>query len=105
MEILDIKNLQSLNEFLINIKWQSFEELVEYIFEENGFKNKGGFVKVFKNKKRRQYDLLAEDFSRLFIIDCKKWSGNRYKSNALRNAIEKQMRDLGLLKQIRKKLI
>lgn len=88
MDFSSIKNYKSLKEFLEDSKWQSFEELVGYIFQENGFNTKVNFVKMLQGRIRRQYDVLAENFKYLFVVECKHWGIGRYKSNALKNAAE-----------------
>ena len=97
-------NIEEFNNLLENSDWQDFEKLVGYVFEENDFLVDYGFVKVFKNKKRRQYDLIAENDNSIFIIDCKKWSGNRYKSSALKKAIEKQIERSRFIKSDKEKV-
>jgi len=88
MDFSLIKNYKDLKEFLKESRWQTFEDLIGFIFEENGFKVQVGFVKVLNGRVKRQYDVLAENFKYLFVIDCKFWDSNRYKSSALKNAAE-----------------
>ena len=88
MDFNSIKDYESLKEFLDNSRWQTFEDFVGYIFEENSFEVKINLVKMLNGKIRRQYDVLAENFNYLFVIDCKFWSNGRYKNSALRSAAE-----------------
>ena len=83
-----IKSFDDLKEFLANSRWQTFEEFVGYIFEENDYDVKVNYVKMLYGRVRRQYDVIAENFNYLFVVDCKFWSKNRYKSSALKNAAE-----------------
>jgi len=66
--------------------WQHFEQLAAFIFEQNGFRVSVGIVKT-KNRKRRQYDVIARKNGRTFLVECKRWSKNRYRLSALRRAI------------------
>ena len=67
-------------------QWQNFERLTAFIFEKNGFEVKVNTVKTW-NKKRRQYDVIARKSNQTFLIECKKWAGNRYRLSALKRAI------------------
>ena len=89
MEFDEIKSADDLDKISKESKWQNFEKLTAFIFEENGFNVKVNVVKVFENKSRRQYDVIAEKNDKLIIVDCKKWSGNRYRLSALKEAIKK----------------
>jgi Holliday junction resolvase len=59
--------------------------LAAFIFEENDFQVKTNIVKT-SNKKRRQYDVIAKKNNKTFLIECKKWAGNRYRLSALKAA-------------------
>ena len=39
---------------------------------------------------KRQFDVIAERFNELFLVECKKWSG-RHKINALRKAVDEHL--------------
>ena len=88
-QISSLEDLQTLSK---QVKWQYFEKLVGWIFEQNGFSVKVNFVS--KNP-RRQYDVVAEKFNKIFIVDCKKWKGNRYKATQLKYAIKKHLERCG----------
>ena len=66
--------------------WQNFERLTAFIFEKNDFEVKVNTVKTWNNK-RRQYDVIARKSNQTFLIECKKWAGNRYRLSALKRAI------------------
>ena len=66
--------------------WQNFERLAAFIFEKNDFRTNVNTVKTW-NKKRRQYDVIAKKSDQTFLIECKKWAGNRYRLSALKKAI------------------
>jgi hypothetical protein len=66
--------------------WQNFERLAAFIFEKNGFTVSVGTVKT-KNRQRRQYDVIAKKNGRTLLVECKRWSGGRYRLSALRRAV------------------
>lgn len=86
MNFEDIKNIEDLEEVSKEIIWQNFERLAAFIFEENEFQVKINVVKTL-NKKRRQYDVIAKKNNQTFLIECKKWAGNRYRLSAIKRAI------------------
>ena len=88
MDFDSIKSHDDLKKFLSESKWQTFEQLVGHIFEMNDFSVDINFVKMLHGRVRRQYDVIAKDLRYLFVVDCKMWAGNRYKSSALKNAAE-----------------
>jgi Holliday junction resolvase len=88
MNFEDIKSIEDLEKVSKAVVWQNFERLVSFIFEENGFQVKTNMVKTF-NRKRRQYDVIAKKNNEIFLVECKKWAGNRTRLSALKAAIEK----------------
>ncbi len=66
--------------------WQNFERLAAFIFEKNGFEVSIGTVKTLK-RQRRQYDVIAIRNGRTLVVECKRWSGCRYRLAALRSAV------------------
>ncbi|MGB8309670.1 MAG: restriction endonuclease [Methanoregula sp.] len=66
--------------------WQNFERLAGFIFEMNGFAITVGTVKT-RNRKRRQYDVIARKNDRTLLVECKQWSGSRYRLSALKKAV------------------
>lgn len=83
----DINTIEDLQRVSKETVWQNFERLVAFIFEENEFQVKINIVKTF-NKKRRQYDVVAKRNKEIFLVECKKWAGNRYRLSQLKRAIE-----------------
>ena len=84
-----IKSLEDLEKISKEAKWQYFEKLAGWIFEQNDFEASVNRVIIFENdgeKRRRQYDIIAKRFDRMFLVECKKWSGGRYKTSALKEA-------------------
>jgi hypothetical protein len=88
MSFEDIKTIDDLERVSKEVVWQNFEVLVGFIFEANDFQVNINKVRTF-NKKRRQYDVIAKKNDKTYLIECKKWAGNRYRLSALKKAIEK----------------
>jgi protease II len=87
MNLDDIKTIEDLEQVSKEAVWQNFEVLVGFIFEANDFQVNVNKVRTF-NKKRRQYDVIAKKNNRTYLVECKKWSGNRYRLSALKKAIQ-----------------
>ena len=86
----DIKSIEDLDRVSTEVVWQNFERLTAFVFEENDFLAKTNIVKTLK-KKRRQYDVIAKTDNRTFLVECKKWAGNRSRLSALKKAIERHI--------------
>jgi len=80
------------------LKWQWFEKLTAWVFEQNGFDVSAGTVRI-KDGIKRQYDVLAEGHRYVFAVDCKRWTGGRYKSSQLRRAVEMHIERCSLICQ------
>ena len=87
MNFEDIKNVEDLQKVSNEVVWQNFERLAAFIFEENNFQVETSKVKTLK-KKRRQYDVIAKKNDKTFLVECKKWAGNRYRLSSLRTAVK-----------------
>lgn len=87
LDFRSIKIIKDFDEVSKRVTWQNFEKLAAFIFEENGYQTKINTVKVF-HKKRRQYDVIAKKGGETFLVECKKWSGNRYRLSSLKTAIK-----------------
>ena len=83
----DIRCIKDLDQVSTEVVWQNFERLTAFIFEKNNFQAATNTVKTLK-KKRRQYDVIAKTNSKTFLVECKKWAGNRSRLSALKKAIE-----------------
>jgi Restriction endonuclease len=81
-EIESIGDLETVSEAS---PWQNFERLAAFIFEKNDFVVQVNSVKTL-NKKRRQYDVIALKGDLTFLVECKRWSGGRYRLSALKSA-------------------
>lgn len=40
-----------------------------------------------RNRQRRQYDVVAKKNGRTLLVECKRWSGGRYRLSALMQAV------------------
>ena len=87
MNFEDIGSIEDLEIVSEEIIWQNFERLAAFIFEKNDFRVTVNTVKTW-NKKRRQYDVIARKSDQTFLVECKKWAGNRYRLSALKKAVE-----------------
>jgi hypothetical protein len=83
----DIACIEDLAMVSEEVVWQNFERLAAFIFEKNDFRVRVNTVKTYE-KKRRQYDVIAWKSNQTFLVECKKWAGNRYRLSALKKAIE-----------------
>ncbi|NMB77589.1 MAG: restriction endonuclease [Methanomicrobiales archaeon] len=83
-----IGSIASLEAVAEGSPWQSFERLAAFIFEKHGYQVSVGSV-LTKNRKRRQYDVIARKNGRTILVECKQWAGNRYRLSALKQAIVK----------------
>ena len=88
MNFEDIKNIEDLDWVSREVVWQNFERLVGFVFEMNDFQVDINKVRTL-GKRRRQYDVIARKNDKIYLIECKKWAGNRYRLSALKRAIEK----------------
>jgi hypothetical protein len=86
-EFEDIKGIEDLQRVSREAVWQNFERLTAFVFAENDFSVKINTVRTL-NKRRRQYDVIAKRSDKTYLIECKKWAGNRYRLSALKRAAE-----------------
>jgi hypothetical protein len=86
----DIKCIEDLQRVSTEVVWQNFERLTAFVFEENNFRASTNTVKTLK-RKRRQYDVIAKTNSKTFLVECKKWAGNRSRLSALKRAIDQHI--------------
>jgi hypothetical protein len=87
MNFEDIQSLEDLAVVSEEVVWQNFERLAAFIFEKNNFRVKVNTVKTYQ-KTKRQYDVIAWKGNQTFLVECKKWAGNRYRLSAVKKAVE-----------------
>lgn len=97
-----IKSPDELKSLAYEMKWQWFEKLVAWIFEQNDFIVASDRVVRFGGFKR-QFDVIAERYGSLFVVECKKWSGSRYKKSQLKKAAECHKEKCSLYSERQKK--
>lgn len=86
MDFEDIESIEDLENVSEESAWQNFERLAGFIFERNDFRVTVNTVKTL-HKKRRQYDVISRKSNQTFLVECKKWAGNRYRLSALKRAV------------------
>jgi hypothetical protein len=96
-----INSIDELNTITKRMKWQYFEKLVAFIFEKNDFSVRQNVVMKFPEGKR-QFDVIAERFDKIFLVECKKWSG-RHGISAIIKAVEEHMERCRLFSKKEKK--
>jgi len=85
--IEEIRKAKDIEDVLAKYDWKSFEEFVEFVFQQHDFDTKRNFR--FKTEKRYEIDVLAER-EVIVCVDCKKWGKGRYKRSSLLKAAERQ---------------
>jgi Holliday junction resolvase len=87
MNFEDIQSIEDLAVVSDEVVWQNFERLAAFIFEKNNFRVTVNTVKTYQ-KTKRQYDVIAWKGNQTFLVECKKWAGNRYRLSAVKKAVE-----------------
>ena len=60
---------REIEDIVENFDWKQFEEIIEEVFDTNGFKVHRNFR--FKTKKRYEMDLIAVKNEKALCVDCK----------------------------------
>ncbi|MEM7819744.1 MAG: restriction endonuclease [Candidatus Aenigmatarchaeota archaeon] len=94
-----INSVDELEKISNKAKWQYFERLVSFIFEQNDFDVKHNVVLISK-KKKRQYDVIAIKYDKTFVVECKKWRKNNIFS--LKRAIVDHKKKCNFYKRLTK---
>ena len=87
-ELFPIKSTSELEKLTYQAKWQYFEKLVAFIFEENDYFTEIGVI--FKLNGKHQIDVLAKKYDTVFAVECKKWR-SKERASALRTAVKKHL--------------
>jgi len=101
VELEKIENLAKrapIEEILENFDWKDFEEIVAEIFRRHDFIVKKNFR--FKTKRRYEVDIVAVRQNLVFCVDCKRWSGGRYKKSGIKKSVEMQEKRTEIIKNI-----
>jgi Holliday junction resolvase len=80
-----INSIQELESLSQKVKWQYFEKLVAFIFEQNGFDAKQNVV-IVKGKSRKQFDVIATRYDKTYLVECKKWKSRKNIGSSLKAA-------------------
>lgn len=96
-----INSVSDLEHISSAVKWQYFEKLTAFIFEENGFNAKQNVI-VKNESFKRQFDVIAKRFNITYLVECKKWKSNREKTSALKSAVVKHLERCALYETIHK---
>ncbi len=97
-------NAHNFEQKLENCDWKNFEKIVSNILKENNYLTKWNVNKTL-NKNRRQYDVVAEKYDKILLIECKKWSRDRYKKSHYKKEVEKHLERSNFYKNFTKKTI
>lgn len=101
VELEKIENLAKrapIEEILENFDWKDFEEIVAEIFRRHDFIVRKNFR--FKTKRRYEVDIVAVRQNLVFCVDCKRWSGGRYKKSGIKKSVEMQEKRTEIIKNI-----
>ena len=84
-----IKSVVDLDALSSKVKWQYFEKLVAFIFEQNGYATRQNTV-IVKGKTKRQFDVIATRYKETYVVECKKWKG-KSRISGLKPAVAKHV--------------
>lgn len=85
-----IKSVSDLEKISASAKWQYFEKLVAFIFDQNGFDARQNVI-AKNSETKRQFDVIAKDAGRTFLVECKKWKSRKEIASALKAAVRKHL--------------
>lgn len=83
-----IKTIDDLENLGLAVRWQWFEKLVAFVFEQNEFAVEQNKVVVFDKNTKRQYDVVAEKFGKTWLVECKKQKKLNF-NEAIRKHLER----------------
>jgi len=92
-----INSVSDLENLSHAVKWQYFERLVAWIFEQNDFAAQQNVV-VKTAAGKRQFDVIASKYDRVFLVECKKWKSRGQRIAALKSAVKKHLERCDLYK-------
>ncbi len=94
-----IKSVADLEKLSNSVKWQYFEKLVAFIFEQNGFETKQNVI-VKDGFQKRQFDVIAKRYGSTYLVECKKWKSRKQKTGALKSAVKKHLERCRLYEEL-----
>ncbi|HLC76815.1 MAG TPA: restriction endonuclease [archaeon] len=97
-----INSVQDLDKISSAVKWQYFEKLVAFIFEQNGFMTAENII-VKDGLQKRQFDVIAKRYGTTYLVECKKWKGKQRMN--VGPAARKHLERCGLYAQVHQEKI
>ncbi len=85
-----ISSVQDLEHISSSAKWQYFEKLTAFIFDQNGYEAKQNVIAKFEGTKR-QFDVIAKGTGKTFLVECKKWKSRKEMAPALKSAVRNHL--------------
>jgi len=101
MIMFPIKSVSDLEKISAAVKWQYFEKLTAFIFEENGFDAKQNVI-VKDEHYKRQFDVIAKRFDATWLVECKKWKSRKQRAGAMKSAAAKHLERCALYETVAK---
>ena len=102
--MFNLRSLEDLELISKTVKWQGFEKLVAFIFEENGFVVKHNVVIVFSDTKR-QFDVLAKKEGLIYAVECKRLKKSPSAKDMLKHIERCEMLSINLGKKVKSLII
>ena len=99
-----LKSMKDLELVCETIKWQGFERLVAFIFEENDFVVKHNVVVVF-NDTKRQFDVLAKLDGVVYAAECKRLKNSPSAKDMLKHIERCEMLSIKIGKKVKPLII
>ena len=93
-----INSVNDLEKISSTVKWQYFEKLVAFIFQENGFDAQQNII-VKDGLHKRQFDVIAKKYSVTYLVECKKWKGKQ-RIASLKPAVKKHLERCSLYVEV-----
>ena len=75
--LFPIKSASDLEKISASAKWQYFEKLVAFIFDQNGYE--------------ARQNVIAKGAGKTFLVECKKWKSRKEMASALKSAVRKHL--------------
>lgn len=79
--------------------WKKFEQLISEVLKLHDYETFWN-VNLTINKKRRQFDVVANKPSHSLLIECKKWCNKKSKISGLKTAVVKHKKRCEFYKQL-----
>ena len=100
--MFSINSFSDLDKISHAAKWQYFEKLTAFIFDQNGFETMQNVI-VKSKATKRQFDVIAKDNKKTFLIECKKWKSRKEINSSIKSATKKHIERCAFYSEINKK--